>query len=534
MKLAYNIALLLFSMTLFAQIEQDAEYAILDASEVKNSKTAHQIGNNGFQFAAFETGINSQYADYGIGFYREKFLSFSARKVGALAKKDPATSEPYTKLYCSEISYEYDLNRPNLFSHILNKNENLGTLSFSKDGMKLFYTASSDDDTQRFQLYSAAMDPNREGHFINMKPVPFNNPDYSFENPHLSRDGKTLFFASNMPEAIGGFDIFKVAVNEDGTYGKVERVEGAVNTVLDEKFPQTSLDGKYLYFSSKGHSNLGGYDIFKSRKADLGYIATRNLGNTINTTADEIAYIPATKTVGYMTSDRKDGKGSYDIYKLTEFMVDQTARGRVIDLETGIPLEKATVVLLDAQGTEVGTLQTKEDGLYHFPIDAFLEYTIIAYKDGFENGSVNLTTNTNLVEVFKNDVTLKAEAAEIVATEEKTFIKIDNIQFDYNSAGIKPVSTITLNTVFQTLQENPEIKVAINAHSDQRGRDSYNLKLSDKRAASTLQYLTNKGISKDRLISKGYGETQPIHVCDPCNAEQYEENRRVEFVIIPE
>ncbi|WP_161555194.1 OmpA family protein [Dokdonia sinensis] len=533
MKLVHTITLLLFSITLIAQIENDAEYAVLEDSD-KAQISSSQIGDNGFKFETFKTGINSEYADYGIGFYREKFLSFSARKIGALAKKDPATSEPFTKLYCSEISYEYDLNRPNLFSHILNKNENLGTVSFSADGKKLFYTASSDNDTQRFQLYSADMNPEREGQFINIELVPFNNPDYSFENPHLSRDGKTLFFASNLPEALGGFDIFQVSIKEDGSYGDVERVEGAVNTVLDEKFPQTSLDGKYLYFSSKGHSNLGGYDIFRSRKADLGYVATRNLGNTINTSADEIAYIPATKTVGYMTSNRKGGKGSYDIYKLTEFMVDQTASGVVLDLETGIPLEKATVVLLDAQGTEVATLQTAPNGTYRFPVDAFLEYTIIAYKDGFENGSLDLKTDTNLVSVFENNLTLKAAAAEIIKTDEKSYIKIDNIQFDYNSSDIKPVSTVTLNTVFQTLKANPDIKVAINAHSDQRGKDSYNLQLSEKRAASVLQYLTDKGISKSRLISKGYGETQPINICDPCNLEQYEENRRVEFVIIPD
>lgn len=533
MKLAHNIFFLFFSFTLLAQTDAQEEYATLDNSPITEIKSS-QIGKNGFQFETLETGINSQYADYGIGFYREKFLSFSARKIGALAKKDPATEEPYTKLYCSDITYEYDLNRPNLFSHILNRNENLGTLSFSKDGTKVYYTASSDEDTQKFQLYSADMDPEREGQFINIKLVSFNNPQYSYENPHLSLDGKSLFFSSNMPEALGGYDIFQVAVNEDGSFDKVERVEGSVNTVLDEKFPQTSLDGNYLYFSSTGHDNIGGYDIFRSRKAALGYVATRNLGNTINTTSDEIAYIPATKTVGYMTSDRSGGEGSYDIYKLTEYVVDQTASGIITDLETKIPLEKVTVVLVDAQGTEVATLQTKEDGKYSFPVDAFLAYSILVYKDGFEEGDISLDTDTNLIPDFKNNLSLKAVPAAIIDTGDKSYIKIDNIQFDYDSATIKTISTITLNTVFETLQQNPDIKVAINAHSDQRGRDAYNLKLSDKRAASTKKYLIDKGIAKDRLISKGYGETQLINVCDPCTAQQYEENRRVEFIIIKE
>ncbi|MFT6415554.1 MAG: outer membrane protein OmpA-like peptidoglycan-associated protein [Dokdonia sp.] len=492
------------------------------------------IGNNGFKFETFQTGINSKFADYGIGFYREKFLSFSARKVGALSKKDPITNAPYTKLYCSEISYEYDLNRPNLFSHILNKNDNLGTLSFSEDGMKLFFTKSKDEDSQIFQLYSADMNPAREGEFINMTPVAFNNEDYSFENPHLSRDGKTLFFASNIPEAIGGFDIFKVALLEDGTYGAIERIEGSVNTVLDEKFPQTSLDGKYLYYSSKGHQTIGGFDVFRSRKGQFGYVATRNLGNTINTPQDEIAYIPATKTVGYISSDREGGKGSYDIYKLTEYITDQSVSGIVKDFETGIPLDKATVVLLDAEGAEIATVQTNTNGSYTFPVDSFLDYTLLSYKDGFERGATSFSTNTNLTEVFNTEVTLTAVAAEIVETEKKSYINIKNIQFDFNSATIKPISTITLNTVFKTLQQHPEIKVAINAHTDQKGSAPYNLKLSDKRAASALVYLTSKGIAANRLISKGYGETQPLFDCKKCSNEKNEANRRIEFVITSE
>lgn len=519
----------------FGQIasETSGEFAMVSEEDIQNTDSA-SIGNNGFKFEAFQTGINSKFADYGIGFYREKFLSFSARKIGAIAKRDPITKQPYTKLYCSEISYEYDLNRPNLFSHILNKNDNLGTLSFSKDGMKLFFTKSKDGDSQTFQMYSAEMNPARDGEFINMKPVSFNNANYSFENPHLSRDGKTLFFASNMPEAIGGFDIFKVAVREDGSFGPIERVEGSVNTVLDEKFPQTSLDGKYLYYSSKGHQTVGGFDVFRSRKAKFGYVATRNLGNTINTPQDEIAYIPATETVGYVSSNRAGGKGSYDIYKLTEFVIDQSVSGLVKDLETGIPLEKATVVLVDSEGVEIATVQTDASGAYTFPIDSFLDYTLLAYKDGFERGATSFSTNTNLTEVFDTTVTLKAEAAEIVETEEKSYIKINNIQFDFNSAAIKPISTITLNTVFETLQNNPEIKVAINAHTDQKGSATYNLRLSDKRAASALAYLTSKGVSADRLISKGYGETQPLLDCKKCSNKQNEANRRIEFVIITE
>ncbi len=538
MKKVSNVLLIfVFVVQLHAQHTYDSnqELASIDQDFPSASmNTQPDTGDNGFKFETFPTSINSKYSDYGIGFFREKFISFSARKIGALSKIDPNTKEPYTKIYCSDITYEWDLRRPSLFSHILNKGENLGTIAFSEDGNTIYFTKSLKEDTQTFQLYKAIMNPNREGEWINITSLPFNNPSYSIENPHLSRDGKTLYFSSNMPEAIGGFDIFKVAIVGDNTYEEVERIEGSVNTVLDEKFPQTSLDGQYLYFSSKGHNSSGGFDIYRSRKASLGYVATLNLGNTINTPKDEIAYIPATKTIGYFTSDREGGKGSYDIYKLKEYIVDQKVSGTIRDTQTQILLEGATVILLDADGEEVGTAVSDKKGQYSFPVDAFLDYTLLSYKEGFKRNSTSFDTNTNLVTTFEANLTLDAKPAEIVETKEKAFIKIENILFDYNSSRIKEISTITLNTVIATLEANPDIKIAINAHTDVRGSSAYNLKLSKERAASSMRYLLSKGIPKSRLTSEGYGESQPLIDCTSCNEEQHEINRRVEFIIIRE
>jgi len=527
---------LLVGLTLSALVSGQNEVNLAQSSLTSEISPMNvdpaDLGNNGFKFETVTTGINSKYAEYGVGFFREKFIFYSAKKIGAIAKKDPVTKEPFTKLFCSDIDGEWDLRRPLLFSHILNKNDNLGTIAFSADGKRIYYTKSTKENSQIFQIYTAEMNPGREGEWILEQALPFNNVAYSFENPHISRDNKTLYFSSNMPDAIGGFDIFKVNLLEDGTYGPVQRIEGSVNTVLDEKFPHTSLDGKYLYFSSTGHNVLGGFDVFRSRKAKIGYVATRNLGNTINSKNDEIAFVPASKTVSYLTSDRTDGKGSYDIYKLTEYLMDQFVEGTVIDEETKIPLENANVVLLDAEGIEVSKTTTNANGKYRFSIDSFLDYTLLAFKDGFERGATSVETNTNLIEVFDTEITLKAEAAEIVETEEKSFIKIDNIFFEYNSAQITKPSTITLNKVVQTLRNNPNIKVSINAHTDSRGQDAYNLDLSERRAVSAKDYILNKGIDIDRLISKGYGESQPIYDCLECSEMEHQANRRIEFIII--
>jgi len=519
--IALGFLLLIISLS----VAQNTDLNIPTTGEVRD-------GDNGFRFETVTTGVNTKYSDYGIGFFREKFITFSARKIGAFAKIDPATDEPYTKLYCSDVTYLWDLKRPQLFSHVLNQSENLGTIAFSKDGNKIFYTQSQEGDTNQFDLYTGRMNPNIEGQWIDLKPFPYNDPSYSIENPYLSKDNKTLYFTSDMPEAIGGFDIFQVTVNDDGSFTKPERIEGSVNTARDEKFPQLSPDQELLYFSSNAHDTNGGYDVFRSRKTPYGYVTILNLGKTINSKQDEISYIPVNDSIGYLTSNRTGTEGSYDIFKVTETRFNQFVKGRTLDEETRLPLGGTDVVLLDTYGTEIARTKTGADGTYNFPVDSFLEYTLIAYKDGFERNFTSFDTNSQLVETFETEILMRAEAAEIVVTEEKSYIKIDKIFFDLNKASIREESTITLNTVVRTLKENPEIKVAINAHTDKQGQASYNLSLSDRRAASALRYIVSKGVDSSRVISKGYGETELLVDCDQCTKEQHQLNRRVEFVIL--
>lgn len=489
------------------------------------------VGDNGFKFEALTTGINSKYADYGTGLFRGKFISFSARKIGALAKKDPVTNAPFTKLYCSDILEDYDLTRPLLFSSLLNKNENLGSVSFSQDGNIMFFTKNMEGNTKRFQLYRAELNPERLGEWHKITPLSINSTEYSVENPHLNKAGDMLYFASNMPGSKGGFDIYRAAVLEDGTLGEAVPIEGDINTTSDDKFPHLSVDEKFLFFSSKGHANIGGFDVFKSRRTKKGYVTILNLGNTINTEVDEIAFVPATERIGYITSDREGGNGSYDIYRITEYVIAQKVSGKAIDFETKIPLTNAAVKLIDTDGTQVGEMLTNEKGEFTFPVSSFEYYTVVSGKEGFFTGSTIFNTD-NRTKEYEVDVTLKAEPAPIVVTEEKTFIQIDNILFDYDSANIKEVSKINLNKVVETMRSEPGIKVALGAHTDFRGNDNYNLKLSDRRAASAMKYLISKGIAKERLTWKGYGEQEPVVDCNPCSEAQHEMNRRIEFIIM--
>jgi hypothetical protein len=393
----------------FAQAQAPIEATVQLGRKVINDsvKSPQQIDDNGFAFEAATTSINSEYSDFGVCFFRGKFISYSSRKIGAFDKKDPRTNEPFTKLYCSDVKGDWDLERPLLFSRILNKNESLGSLTFDKSGTTVFFTKGVKGNSGHLELYRADMSDTRTGKWEKFTPAPFNSNDYSVETPHIAPDGKTLYFASDMPGSKGGFDIYMVEILEDGTYGPVKPVPGDINTEADEKFPHTSVDGKFMYFSSTGHGAIGGYDVYKSRQTPEGFQLVINLGNTINTQYDEIAFVPATKTDAYVTSDREYGFGSYDIYKITEFVkLNQMVKGRALGFDSQTPLAGATVKLIDTDGYQVASTKTDAQGNYGFTVSSFEYYTILAEKDGYQNG-VTLFNSDNITEVFSVDVSLK-------------------------------------------------------------------------------------------------------------------------------
>ena len=208
--------------------------------------------------------------------------------------------------------------------------------------------------------------------------------------------------------------------------------------------------------------------------------------------------------------------------------------GEVVDANTKKILPGAAVVVTDIDGNEIGKKEVGADAKFTFYVDPYESYTITTKKEGFIDNNLIAETNSSVERTFDVVVEMKQEEAEIVEVEGKTMIKIENIYFDFDKATIKPISEISLNKIVKVLNDNPEMKIEVNAHTDIRGSDAYNLRLSKRRAASTMLYLINSGINKTRLISQGYGETQPIIDCKSkdCSDEEHELNRRIEFVII--
>ena len=530
---AVSILLALFCNAIISQnntLTQDTTAV----SEV-NLKVDQAILMGDFQFNVTDTGgVNSKQSEYGSGFFQSKYIIVSSRKIGAIGgDKDPLTGEPHTQIFCSTIRGNGNLDRPLLFSRILNTEHTEGTIAFTPDQKTAYYTRAKKDSTAIFKMYRAT-DEKIQGNWDRPEAMPFNSNEYSVENPWISRDGKKLYFASNMPNGYGGFDIYVAAIYENDSIGAPKNLGPEVNTSQDEKYPFMDRNDKYFYFSSKGHNSIGGYDVFRARKVNDNYVRPLNLGTSINTTEDEIAFMYANERRGYVTSSKKSGKGNNDVYKFTIDAKKQILSGEVVDANTKKILPGAVVVVTDIDGNEIGKKEVGADAKFTFYVDPYESYTITTKKEGFIDNNLIAETNSSVERTFDVVVEMKQEEAEIVEVEGKTMIKIENIYFDFDKATIKPISEISLNKIVKVLNDNPEMKIEVNAHTDIRGSDAYNLRLSKRRAASTMLYLINSGINKTRLISQGYGETQPIIDCKSkdCSDEEHELNRRIEFVII--
>jgi len=530
-ELLLSIVLLAFTSVINGQsiIETTGE----KVTEMESAKPEVLTAN--FDFVVTDTGVNSKQHEYGSGFFKQKYIVISARKVGGLGgTKDPLTGEPHFQIYCSTVKKTGDLDRPLGYSRILNTNDNEGTITFSPDQHTVYYTRSILGDNRNYQLFRAK-DPEGKGQWLNEEKIHFSSESYSVENPYLSEDGKTLYFSSDMPGGQGGYDLYSVNVNEDETIDNPVNLGDKINTPNDERTPFIDEEGKYFYFASNGHNTMGGLDVFRARNVKNEFVRPLNLGPTINSPEDDYAFMLANKQRGYVTSAKADGVGGADVYKLRLNYNKQAIKGIVKDELTQKIITNAVIQIVDIDGNVVAT-KTNKSGEFSAYVDPYEVYTINTIKEGYDDNVLELPTNSATQRIFKAEVNLAQTAPEIVEVDGKSMIKIENIYFAFDKAAIKPVSKMSLDKIVRVLEENPTMKIEVNAHTDIRGSAPYNLGLSKRRAASTMKYLISKGVKSGRLISEGYGESQTIIDCvtKECSDEEHEINRRIEFVIIKE
>ncbi|WP_395066620.1 OmpA family protein [Flavobacterium sp.] len=470
--------------------------------------------------------VSSDKSDFGAVMY-DNTLYFTSARNGA-RKNYGWNEEPFLDIYSSTMGDSGTFSDATTVSE-LNSKFHDGPVTISADGFTMVFSSDSfrehlfeKDKVNKLKLgknnlYSATKSGDTWG---TIKPLPFNSKEYSLSNPSLSRDGKTLYFSSNMPGSLGGVDIWKVSVNGD-TYGTPENLGNKVNTEGNESFPFIADDNSTLYFASSGKQGLGGYDIYMIDLAK-GTEAV-NMGKPVNTEKDDFAFtFNKAKNLGFLSSNRN---GNDDIFSATPICAVYLLT-TVTNAKTGAILADAKVAILDDKKNIIATEMSDAKGEVNFKIECDKPYSIQASKDGFEG---------NVFPVAKSKgPTAKVDAAlqpiDVIVTPTEIILK--PIYFEFDKSNITQEGAFELDKLVQVMKNNDALVIFAKSHTDRRGSDDYNLTLSDRRAKSTVQYIISKGIPAERISGKGFGETEPKVDCDKCTEEEHSQNRRSEFLIV--
>ncbi|WP_297510341.1 OmpA family protein [Flavobacterium sp.] len=479
------------------------------------------------EYTVDNTTLSSDKSEFAAVLYTNDVYFTSARN-GA-RKNYGWTDEPFLDVYKSVRSDNGTLAEPTLVAEINTKFHD-GPVTISADGNTMYFSSDSFREKSFEKDKSNHLKLSRNNLFIatktgetwgNIKSLPFNSKEYSTSNPSLSRDGKTLYFSSNMPGSIGGVDIWKVAVNADGTFGTPENLGANVNTEGNESFPFIADDNTTLYFASSGKQGLGGYDVYMIDLAKG--TAAENMGKPINTEKDDFAFtFNKDKNTGFLSSNRN---GNDDILSVTPICgVDVMVV--VTNAKTGEILANAKVAILDDKNNVIATEISNDKGEVSYRVECDKTYTIQASKDGFEGNAFPVGKSKGP----KTNVKAPLNPIEVIITE--TEVILNPIFFEFDKSNITQQGAFELDKLVQVMVNNPNMVILAKSHTDRRGGDKYNMILSERRAQATVQYIISKGIDASRISGKGMGETEPKVVCDKCTQEEHAQNRRSEFLIV--
>ncbi len=501
------------------------------------------VGQNKYDITVKNINENTKNSDFGASYYGDKQIVYASarKKVSLIQRFWSPNTQPFLDLFIADIKADGGFVNATRFSKQVNSRYHEADAMFSKDGKKVYFTRSNYTNghygkdslgMNNLKLYSASVE-NRK--WKNIKELPFNNDAYSVGHPSLSEDEKTLFFVSDMPGSIGKTDIFKVAILGNDRYGTPENLGSMVNTVEKEMFP--FVKGNELYFASEGHeNNFGGLDLYVTKIYPTFILKPEHLQAPINTTADDFALIVnADYTAGYFSSNREEGKGDDDIYYFsssnpTRFICKKMLDVTVKDAETGDLLINALVTLLTDKDVLVSRINLEEKITFSNSIDCNQRYQLIATNDGYINGTASIR-NTGINEEVLNVVIL----LDKIVIEKPVVIDINPIYFDFDKYDVRLDAAIELDKVVAVMEAHPTIVVESGSHTDARGNDDYNLKLSAKRADATVAYIISKGIDASRISGRGYGETKLNNNCAngvPCTKKAHQLNRRTEFIVV--
>lgn len=489
--------------------------------------------------------LNTPFTEYAPVYMNSELYFTSSRSSSRIYE---ATGTPFTDLYKATTkgaNVDAGTIAP-LPAFINTSNVNEGCVTFSPDGKMMLFAKGNSGKRKGANDVDLYLSRYRNSQWSEPIPININQPDAWESTPALSPDGRTLYFSSNRKGGFGGLDLYTAQMDSRGRFGKVRNLGQAINTPGDEMFPYVAENGK-LYFSSDGHPGYGMLDLFVVNRAN-GKTVVDNLGQPVNSPADDFGIFLFKADRGFFTSNREGGKGDDDIYTF----INEDPNLRVVNYalqgityttrkdSTREILPDVKVTLLDDKGDIMQDFVTGNDGKFLFKVYENEKYTLLGETDGYLikrqpfttiGKSVPLETLKELITNITLDTVMVLDRLE----KNKIFI-LKNIYFDYDKADIRQDAAVELNKLVDLLNDNAEIKIEMSSHTDSVASDSYNLELSQRRAESTVAYLIRKGIAPERLVAKGYGESKPIarntNPDGTDNPEGRQRNRRTEFKIL--
>lgn len=502
-------------------------------------------------------GVNSAFSDYcPLITADESTMIFTSRRVSTTGGgKDEFLNDYFEDIYVSTKVNNKWTDAKNIGPPINTKRHD-AAMGLSPDGQILYVYVDERGDGN---IYESTL----EG-AVWSKPEKLNkniNTDSHESSASLSGDIKTLYFVSDRADGMGGRDIWTSTKDENDKWGKAVNIGPTINTTFDEEGVFIHPDGKTIYFSSKGHNTMGGYDIFKSVFENGNWQEPENIGYPINTPDDDVFFVMAANgRHGYYSSFNSNGFGEKDIYRvtflgpekqmilnnednllasaLTAVKENVTApavkiaeaqltllKGIITDDLSKTPLG-ATIEIADIQKNQqiASFVSNSSSGKYIVSLPSGKNYGITVRKDGylFHSENIDIPASADYQEV-KKDIALKSLAAG-------NKIVLNNIFFSSDKATLRSESTNELQRIVKLLKENSSMKVEISGHTDSKGAAEYNQTLSENRAKAVVDYIIAAGIKPARLTYKGYGKDQPIATNDTEEGRQL--NRRTEFKII--
>ncbi len=525
--------------------DSEADFTIYlegrNVPDIKRKKAVAQLANASFGSVAVEhpvpfnpvnlgDSINTSFDEYVNTITTDEALLYFTRKVPRNEKNQDLKGyeeDFYMAVKADSATWKRAVN----LGPPINTSGNEGALDISPDGQYLFFAGCErPDGIGSCDIYWSKKKGDSWSEPENLGPV-VNSPSWDSQ-PSFSSDGKTLYFASKRGGGKGSSDIWKTELRPDQSWTEPVNLGDSINTAFEEMTPFIHGDGQTLYFSSKGHPGMGGYDLFYSRmKPDSSWGTPVNLGYPINTNSDEIVLVVNSKgDKAYISSDKFGGKGRQDIY---EFSLYKEARPVSSTYFKGVVSDNDTKKMLQARfeltnledgKTVARSFSDPVSGEFMLVLPSDKDYGLNVSKDGylFYSENFSLKGMHGIDKPFIKNIALKpVKVGEVVI--------LRNIFFDTDKYILKPESMTELQKLLALMKKNPTIKVELGGHTDNVGTAAYNVELSKNRAKAVCDFLILNGIAASRLSYEGYGLTRPIDTND--TEQGRANNRRTEFRI---